>query len=187
MQEEVSLVTVPEEINELMDDILCELRDSGLHVSDRKYFGYYPIAKAVAWLYGKSTAEPCDLMFLRHYLWTEPADRETVRSILERLCVNPLKEALANILRLAAESYGDFSAGAESGANATALIGKLRNEFTDIYESLLSLKSKAEKESEKEMIAETLGKIEEYSRKAHADSSFTYAPLSEIFELRKTA
>jgi hypothetical protein len=118
--------------------------------------------------------------------WTEPAERETVRGILERLCVNPLKDALANILRTAAESYGDFAVCA--GAADTAMrIGKLRNEFTDIYESLLSLEAKAGKESEKAMIAETLDKIEEYSKKAHTESSFTHAPLTELYNLRKTA
>jgi MoxR-like ATPase len=185
MQDEVNLVTVPEEINELTDDILCELRENGLHVSDRKYFGFTPLVKAVAWLYGKGAAEPIDLMFLRHYLWTEPAERETVRHILERLCVNPLKEALANILKMAAESYGDFSAAAD--ANTTARIGKLRNEFIELYESLTGLTEKARSDSEKAMIEETINKIEEYSRKAHAESSFTYAPLPELCELRNIA
>lgn len=40
MQREVSTIPVPEAINELADDILCELRKNGMTVSDRKYLGY---------------------------------------------------------------------------------------------------------------------------------------------------
>ena len=41
MQREVSAIPVPDTINELADDILCELRKNGMTVSDRKYLGYY--------------------------------------------------------------------------------------------------------------------------------------------------
>ena len=61
MQKEVSSVRVPAAVNELMDDILMELRRQGVHVSDRKYFGYYPIVQAHAWLCGRDEvagAEP---------------------------------------------------------------------------------------------------------------------------------
>ena len=33
---------VPEAINELADDILCQLRRNEITVSDRKYLNYYP-------------------------------------------------------------------------------------------------------------------------------------------------
>jgi MoxR-like ATPase len=185
MQEEVRNTEVPEEINVLTDDILCELRETGIHVSDRKYFGCYPLTQAYAWLYGKTRVEPQDLIILKHCLWNEPGEREKVRQILERLCVNPLKSALADILKMAAESYGDFETSAE--ANTTARIGKLRNELTEIYGAILRLTDDAKAEAERRQITETLEKIEEYSRKAHAASSFTYAPLPELYELRKTA
>jgi MoxR-like ATPase len=185
MQEEADRVTVADDIDELADDILCELREKGIHVSDRKYFGYRPIAKAFAWLYGKSAVGPRDLAILRHYFWTAPSDRETVNGILEHFCVNPLKDAIADILKMAAESYDDFAAGTEAGA--TAKIGKFRNEFVELYASLLSLSEKAQSGAEKDLAGETLRKMEEYSQRAHAESSFTYAPLQELFELRKTA
>jgi MoxR-like ATPase len=185
MQEETARVTVPDRINELTDDILCELREKGLHISDRKYFGYYPIAQAFAWLCGKTTVEPADLIILRHYLWTDPGERETVRQVLDRRCVNPLKDALDDILRMAAEVYDDFEG--STGASETARIGKLRNEFTEIYGTLMNLDDGTKSETEKGQIDETLEKIEEYSKKAHAASSFTHAPLPELHELRKTA
>lgn len=48
MQREVLQVCVPDRVNELMDDVLCELRSKGIHISDRKYFNYAPIAQAKA-------------------------------------------------------------------------------------------------------------------------------------------
>ena len=53
MQEDVRRITVPDSVNELMDDVLCELRGKNIHISDRKYFGYAPIAQAKAWLEGR--------------------------------------------------------------------------------------------------------------------------------------
>ena len=48
MQRQVQLVPVPESINELMDDVLCELRRQNITVSDRKFFGFGSIAQAAA-------------------------------------------------------------------------------------------------------------------------------------------
>ena len=57
MQKEVSDIPVPDSVNELADDILCELRKNGVPVSDRKYLNYYPIAQAKAWLSGHTSVE----------------------------------------------------------------------------------------------------------------------------------
>ena len=77
MQQEVASIPVPDVINELADDILCELRKD-MAVSDRKYLGYYPIAQAKAWLSGHDKVESCDLLALKNYLWRLPSDREKV-------------------------------------------------------------------------------------------------------------
>lgn len=54
MQKEAAAIPVPDAVNELADDILCQLRKDGVTVSDRKYLNYYPIAQAKAWLSGHS-------------------------------------------------------------------------------------------------------------------------------------
>lgn len=64
MQEEVADIPVPDAINELADDILCQLREDDIPVSDRKYLNYYPIAQAKAWLSGHTQVEPQDLLAL---------------------------------------------------------------------------------------------------------------------------
>jgi MoxR-like ATPase len=94
MQAEVRRVAVPDSINELADDVCCELRKSGIKVSDRKLLNYAPIVQAKAWLEGRQAVVPMDLLTLRCYLWQKPGDRAVVGSPLNRLCVNPLQDKL---------------------------------------------------------------------------------------------
>jgi MoxR-like ATPase len=185
MQNEAANVITPVSMNVLMDDILCELRDKGIHISDRKYFGYYPLAKASAWLNGRQMAEPTDLMILRHYLWTTPDERETIHQVLERRCVNPLREKLDSILQMALESYADFEQ--NTGADTTRRIGKLRNEFIDLYETLMDLQANTQYASDIQQISDAESQLEMFSQRAHAATSFTYAPLNELLALRRTA
>ena len=48
MQAEIRLVKVPDGINELADNILCELRRKDIPVSDRTYFNYSAVVQAEA-------------------------------------------------------------------------------------------------------------------------------------------
>jgi len=80
MQREVADITVPDAVNELADDILCQLRKDGVAVSDRKYLNYYPIAQAKAWLEGHQHVESSDLLALKNYLWQKPGERAVVAS-----------------------------------------------------------------------------------------------------------
>ena len=52
MQEEVRAVKIPDNINELADNILCELRRKEISVTDRKYFNFSLVVQAEAWLAG---------------------------------------------------------------------------------------------------------------------------------------
>jgi MoxR-like ATPase len=184
MQDGVNRVLVSDAMDELMDDILCELREKKIHVSDRKYFGYQPLVRAAAWLHGRDTVEASDMLILRHYLWTEPAERETIRQVLERRCVNPLKEKLDDIYRMGAESFADFESSAD--ASLDKRIGKLRNEFLGLYASITALEANAQDDSERNLLAGTLSKLEDLSRRAHAATAFTYVTLEELHRLRRT-
>lgn len=65
MQQEVAEVEVPEAICDMMDDILCEMRKENLPISDRKFFGFYPIAQALAWLSGKDSVTSDEIRALK--------------------------------------------------------------------------------------------------------------------------
>ena len=182
MQADVRQVQVPDSINELMDDILCELRSKGIHISDRKFFGYAPIAQAKAWLEGRDTVEASDLTVLSAYLWTEPQERGMIRSTLERMCNDPLKDRLDGILAAAVESYQEFSDAVD--APAARRIGKLRDEYLRLYKTLEQMRSAAQSDSEREKIQACLNDLEQNSRKAHEEIQFSYAPLRELYALR---
>ena len=182
MQEDVRGITVPDSVNELMDDVLCELRGKNIHISDRKYFGYAPIAQAKAWLEGRDTVEPSDLTILRHYLWTAPEERIVIQGTLERMCNDPLKDRLDGILASAVECHADFDSAAD--APPARRIGKLRDEFLRLYEQLVDLNANAQNQGEMEKIQACLDELEQYSQQAHAAIGFSYAPLSELYDLK---
>lgn len=104
MQKEVEAITVPDSINELMDDVLCELRRAGIHVSDRKYFGFTPIVRARAYLNGNTEVTPKDLLVLKNYFWNKPEEIATVEKVLTDLCENPIGAEIERILEVASES-----------------------------------------------------------------------------------
>ena len=182
MQQEVRAVRVPDQVNELMDDALCQLRGNGIHISDRKYFGYAPIAQAKAWLEGRDSVLPADLLILRHYLWTMPEERAVIQSTLERMCSDPLGDRLDGISAAARESYQDFQD--SDSAPPARRIGKLRDEFLLLYETLEQLTAQAQSDSERQRAADCLAQLEDYSRQAHAATAFSYAPLPELYALK---
>ena len=185
MQQEGASIPVPDAINELADDILCELRKD-MAVSDRKYLGYYPIAQAKAWLSGHDKVESCDLLALKNYLWHLPSDREKVEAVLTRLCVNPMQDKVNNIRGMALESQEEFDAALGDGSKADtarkAFI-KLRGELTHLYQMQCSLRTAAQSDSEIALVDDLLADLEKISRKAHEQTHFTYTTLEEIAAL----
>ena len=177
MQAEVTAISVPERVNELMDDVLCKLRRLGIHVSDRKYLNYYPIAQAKAWLDGRETVQPLDLLALKNYLWTTPEEISVITQTLERLCVNPMSEKLSEIEAMARDSYDEFTATGDSRA-----LRKLRGELLRLYSMQKELLAKAD-DADKTAVEKSIAVLESYSSLAHEKSNFTYAPLHELEKL----
>ena len=185
MQHEVTAIPVPDAINELADDILCELRKS-MEVSDRKYLGYYPIAQAKAWLSGHDKVESSDLLALKDYLWHLPADREKVDSVLKRLCINPMQEKANGVREMALDSQTEFQEACDD-SNRTDLARKafikLRGEMVRLYQKQCELRAAAQSDSEVALVDSLLDDLEDISRWAHEKTGFTYTPLSEIAAL----
>lgn len=184
MQREVAAIPVPDAVNELADDILCELRKS-VTVSDRKYLGYYPIAQAKAWLSGHDKVETSDLLALKNYLWRLPADREKVENVLNRLCVNPMQEKADNLRAMALESQSDFKEACGDGRTdlARKAFIKLRGELVRLYQKQCELRTAAQSDSEIALTDSLLADMEDISRHAHEETGFTCTPLSEIAAL----
>ncbi len=183
MQREVSDIPVPDSVNELADDILCELRKSGIPVSDRKYLNYYPIAQAKAWLSGHKTVEPIDLLALKNYLWQKPGDRTVVEAALNRMCVNPMQDKVNNIRAMAKEAQEEFDTVRQDTSkptNGTRALQKLRNELVRLYETQQDLANSAQSDSERVMTAELLSDLEQINKQAHEAINFTCMPLDQL-------
>ena len=187
MQQEVAAILVTDAINELADDVLCELRGNGIEVSDRKYLNYYPLVQAKAWLEGHDRVEPQDLLILKCYLWQAPGDRPTVENTLTRLCVNPLQDKVSSILAMAVEAQEDFNTVVADGGNPKAgskALLKLRGELLQLYKRQQELCAAAQSESEKDMVNKLLNDLETISMTAHNAVNFTYIPLEQMAALQ---
>lgn len=187
MQQEAASIPIPDTVNELADDILCELRKSGIPVSDRKYLNYYPIAQAKAWLSGHAAVQPGDLLALKNYLWQKPEDRAVVEATLTRMCVNPMQDKVNSIRGMAMDVQGDFEA-AIAAQNDSKIVSKalikLRGELVRLYGMQQSLAASAQSDSERALTDELLNDLEQISRKAHEAIGFTYTPLEQLAALQ---
>lgn len=182
MQDEVADIPVPDAVNELADDILCQLRKDEITVSDRKYLNYYPIAQARAWLSGHTQVEPQDLLALKNYLWQKTGERPMVESALNRMCINPMQDKVNSIRGMAAEAKEEFDAAREQ-MGSKALI-KLRGELLRLYGDQQKLASETQSDSERQMTDGLLTDLESISRQAHEAVGFTYTPLEQLAALQ---
>lgn len=186
MQDDVRQVHILDSINELMDDVLCALREKGIHISDRKYFNYAPVAQAKAWLEGRDTVAPADLIILRHYLWTAPEERAIIQSALVQMCSDPFKNRLDGILAAAQESYQEFED--DSGAAPARRIGKLREEYLMLYEKLSAMRAEAQDDIGRQKVDACMEDLEAFNKKAFSEDGvsgvFSYVPLKELYLLK---
>ena len=184
MQSEVAAIPVPFAVNELCDDVLCELRKGGVAVSDRKYLGYFPVVQAAAWLSGSREATARDLLALKNYLWDKPSDRAVVEATLKRMCVNPMQDKV-NDLRAAAKDVTDgLTAAVEAGVDGKKAFRKFRGELLRVYGLYRELAAKTGSETERKLLEDFLHDLENESRIAHEKQGYTYATLEELTELQ---
>lgn len=178
MQREVSAVRIPAAVNELMDDILIELRRQGVHVSDRKYFGYYPIVQGHAWLCGREEAVGTDLTILRNYLWTTPDELPKISQVLTRLCENPLAGKISDIRKSIVDAAARFEQAPDG--NVVRALQRFRTEAVEIYRKITGLRSYAQNDTETAQVDGLLEELEKASQKAHAATNLTYIPMNEL-------
>lgn len=177
MQEEVKAVKIPDSINELADNILCELRRKDIPVSDRIYFNFSPVAQSEAWLNGRETVIPADMMALVNYLWDKPEQAETVSETIRRLTENPLGDKIDAILAAAYQSQQIF----EDAQDKNHALLTLRNELLSVYEQSVSLKDGlSENDAAAASVDGLIATLENISKEAHTKTSFTYVPLEEL-------
>lgn len=183
MQKEVAAIPVPDAVNELADDILCELRKE-IPVSDRKYLNYYPIAQAKAWLEGHAEVQSTDLLTLKNYLWYKPADILQVEATLTRMCVNPMQDKVNDLRAMAQGVVDELNASTDAGVEPIKAFRKFRTEMVRVYGLYADLAQKAQGANERTMLDALLDDMENASRIAHEKNGFTPSPLKELAELQ---
>ena len=183
MQKEVKAIPVPDAINELADDILCELRKD-VPVSDRKYLNYYPIAQAKAWLEGHLEVQSTDLLALKNYLWYKPTDIPQIEATLTRMCVNPIQDKVNDLRAMAQSVVDELNASTDAGVEPIKAFRKFRTEMVRVYKLYADLAKKAQGANEQTMLDALLADMENASRIAHEKNGFTPSPLKELAELQ---
>ncbi len=186
MQEDASKISVPAEINELMDNLLCELRKNDIHVSDRKFFGFTPIVQAKAYLNGNIEVTPKDLMVLKHYFWNNPSEIPTVGRILTEVCENPIGTEVNRLLSMANESRNDMEKTIEKlieeQAEQTELVKPnvvFARQMTRIYKDLMKLKADDISDTDSEAIDSAETEMNEMLQEAAELTKSTFVPLAE--------
>ena len=193
MQREAEKVKVPDEINELMDNVLCELRRHGIHVSDRKYFGFTPIVRVRAYLNGNTEVQPQDLLVLKNYFWNEPSQIPTVGKILSDICENPIGAKTQELVEMARESFSELSGYADGKDRDDAdvekqilkLYMKTNKELIRIYSELMNLLDDETSKTDVEVIKVATDEIEALSCLADKIAKTTHVPMVEKLILNR--
>lgn len=186
MQEDVKKIIVPDKINDLMDDVLCALRRSDIHVSDRKFLGFTPIVQAKAYLSGNSEVTPKDLMVLKNYFWNESSEIPKIVKILEDTCTNPIGAAIDTVLSMAGESYNKMEESIklveQKECERSELIKAyvvLSNELLRCYDMLDDLKNDDISDMELSQLIYVEDELNELLMVASEKVGATFVPLYE--------
>lgn len=179
MQNEVSGIAIPDSINELMDSVLCELRKAGVHVSDRKFFGFSPIVRANAFLRGSKTVSPQDLIVLKNYFWNTPDEIHTIENILVSMCENPMRAKVEKLLEMAYEGQNQMLADMPEGSEDIRAYVKFIKELMKIYVKMTELKNPDISESDEEQINAGLTELEDICTVSDEYAKTPHVPLSE--------
>ena len=191
MQQEAEKVKVTDEINELMDNVLCELRRHNIHVSDRKYFGFTPIVRVKAYLNGNTEVKPKDLLVLKNYFWSEPSQISIVEKILKDICENPIGAKAQKLVEMARESFSELNNFASSQdrenpdieKQVLKLYMKTGKELLRIYSDVVNLKEDDMSDADCKKVDEVAEEIENFSLLCDDIAKTPHVPLSEKMRL----
>ena len=164
MQDEVRQITLPQSINELWDNILCELRKKEIHVSDRTYFNYSELVKAEAWLQGRDQVLPEDMSILVNYLWNRPEEIPVVEKAIQDMVEDPMGDQIRDIQGRAYGYFDEFS----KDSNKNKALVQLRRNLLGCYNRAVALKDGLSDESSSLTAIDSLiDTLENLSREAY--------------------
>ena len=183
MQKEVENIKVPDSINELMDNVLCALRQNGVHVSDRKFFGFTPIVRAKAYLNGNTEVASKDLLVLKNYFWNSPEEIQKVERILTDICENPIGAEVEKLLTMARECMAELDTVEKDSPDYMKLYVKCNAELFKIYTELEDLKTADLSDADNEVIRKAETEFELMNKEAAEKAAITHLPLEDKMKL----
>ena len=152
-------VQVSEETERAILTIRSALKAENIVASDRRWVQSLRMVKAVAWLDGESEACPEHLAFLADALWSEPAQKATVKRVVLANCnsygtrcieiVESAKEYLANVRKVATFDRG-------AALNEAA---KANSKLDEMLQKLDQMANKATKK-QKSLVADARREVE---------------------------
>lgn len=183
MQRMVACVKVDDTINELMDTVLCELRRNGIHVSDRRYFGFTPIVQAKAFLEGRDEVISKDLLILKNYFWNTPEEIPQIQRILVDICENPIGAEVGKYIVMADEIMDEMTTALTTDATNIKPYVKFSKELLRIYTDLSYLQKPDMSQNDVKEIEMGKAKLEELSKVADELAKTPHITLAEKMRL----
>ena len=95
LQKEVSNVTIPDSVEDIVDEILISLKQAGIERSDRRWQWLMNAVAANALVNGRMVAEASDLLILAHGLWDKEDEIKIVAGVVKTQSNKALAEAEA--------------------------------------------------------------------------------------------
>ena len=182
MQEEVRGIQIPDQINELADCILCELRGKGIHISDRTYLNYGSVVQAEAWLNGRDKVAKEDMKVLVNYFWNEPDERVKIREIIDNLLDNQISDQLEEIIAEALAAESQYTNSASDKVKALLVF---RNAIVEPFKKCKALAKAAEENGTvPDIITQAISKLEEINTRVHNGTGFT-ASLENLVSVQE--
>lgn|SRR5699024_6573929 len=128
------MVAIPDHIYETLADIWQDLRDEGIHPSDRRLQKSYAVLQAKALIEQRQVVDSKDILFLEHVLWENVDQRRQVTDIIRHHAQDPISHTLEIILEEAQDIMNGSVNGHSTGTvlEATQKMKSLAQEITDL-------------------------------------------------------
>jgi len=145
-QNEVSGVSIPDEIYEIIIQLKNILEQEGIIVSDRRWRKIIKFLQANAVLNDEDTIMEKRIKILKNCLWSEPNQRVKINDIINGL-LSPESIQIFKILDAAKEEYKNIPATKMDKSQAISLLAKVIQSFDEQIKELAGIKLEA-KDSE---------------------------------------
>lgn len=131
LQFNADVVIIPEELFEAILQIRNDLKDQGIIPSDRRFKKSLDLIKAKVALDGRAIAEFKDLIILKHGLWDEVEQKETVTQIIHEYAVDKVLKFIKQVEQECVELW-DYLLKEKSYDAGTEVTAKLKQHIAEL-------------------------------------------------------